>query len=223
LAALRLIARSNVLGSWTEILDDLLMRLLKRLLQRLLILGLGIFSVWLVVFVFELVDRRLPWILALGIAYGIGAYIILPRAVRIGLKILKRNRVPSFAITGDGLPGDPVNVALLGTLQQLRAAFANAGWSEADRLGVSRRRSITARASATMSASGRWAWRMPRIHWERPTSGETLTVRRKMPTFSGWDLARKTPASRSPISRSKSPMRLIPIPMSSETTSSLNY
>jgi hypothetical protein len=35
-----------------------------RLLQRLLILGLGIFSIWLIVFVFELVDRRLPWILA---------------------------------------------------------------------------------------------------------------------------------------------------------------
>ena len=112
------------------------MRLLKRLLQRLLILGLGIFSVWLIVFVFELVDRRLPWILALGIAYGVGAYIILPRAVRMGLKVLKRNRVPSFAITGDGLPGDPVNVALLGTLQQLRTAFANAGWSKADRLGL---------------------------------------------------------------------------------------
>jgi len=111
------------------------LRLLTRLLQRLLILALGIFSVWLIVYVFELVDRRLPWILALGIAYGAGAYIILPRAVRMGLKILQRNHVPRFTTTGDGLPGDPVNVALLGTLQQLRIAFANAGWSDADRLG----------------------------------------------------------------------------------------
>jgi hypothetical protein len=112
------------------------MRLLIRLLQRLLILGLGIFSVWLIVFVFELVDRRLPGIIALGIAYGAGAYLILPRTVRMGLKILQRNHVPSFTVTGDGLPGDPVNIALSGTLQQLRAAFANAGWSEADRLGL---------------------------------------------------------------------------------------
>src|SRR5437764_3924172 len=112
------------------------MRLLIRLLQRLLILGLGIFSVWLIVFVFELVDRRLPGIIALGVAYGAGAYLILPRAVRMGLKILQRKRVPSFTVTGDGLPGDPVNVALSGTLQQLRTAFANAGWSEADRLGL---------------------------------------------------------------------------------------
>lgn len=112
------------------------MRLLIRLLQRLLILGLGIFSVWLIVFVFELVDRRLPGIIALGVAYAAGAYLILPRAVRMGLKILQRKRVPSFTVTGDGLPGDPVNIALSGTLQQLRTAFANAGWSEADRLGL---------------------------------------------------------------------------------------
>jgi hypothetical protein len=54
----------------------------------------------------------------------------------MGLKILQRKSVPSFTTTGDGLPGDPVNLALLGTLQQLRAAFATAGWSEADRLDL---------------------------------------------------------------------------------------
>ncbi len=44
------------------------MRLLKRLLQRSLIFALGILSVWLIVFVvFRIADRRLPWILALGI------------------------------------------------------------------------------------------------------------------------------------------------------------
>ena len=113
------------------------MRLLTRLLQRLAIFGLGIFSVWLIVFVtFETADRRLPWILAVGIAYGFGAYVVLPRVIRLGLRILQRKRVPSYTITGDGLPGDPVNLALVGTLQQLRSAFAISGWSEADRLGL---------------------------------------------------------------------------------------
>jgi LssY C-terminus len=112
-------------------------RLLIRLLQRLAIFGLGIFSVWLIVFgVFETADRRLPWILAVGITYGFAAYIILPRVIRLGLRILQHQRVPSYTITGDGLPGDPVNVALVGTLQQLRSAFAVSGWSEADRLGM---------------------------------------------------------------------------------------
>jgi LssY C-terminus len=113
------------------------MRLLIRFVQRLLILALGIFSVWLIVFVvFDFADRRLPWALALAVTYGVGAYIILPRAVRMGLKILKRKKVPRYTITGDGLPGDPVNLVLVGTLQQLHGAFAAAGWSEADRLGL---------------------------------------------------------------------------------------
>jgi LssY C-terminus len=111
--------------------------LLSRLLQRLLIFGLGVLTVWLIAFVvFEDADRRLPFVLALAITYGLAAYVILPRAVRVGLKILHRKRVPSFTITGDGLPGDPVNIALVGTLQQLRAAFASIGWVEADPLGL---------------------------------------------------------------------------------------
>ena len=113
------------------------MRPLTRLLQRLLIVGLGVATVWLIVFVvFRFVDHRLPWILALGVTYGFVAYVILPRAVRIGLKILQRKRIPRFTVTGDGLPGDPVNLALMGTLQQLRSTFAIAGWVEADRLGL---------------------------------------------------------------------------------------
>jgi LssY C-terminus len=112
-------------------------RSLTRLLQRLLIVGLGAATVWLIVFVvFGFADHRLPWIVALGVTYACAAYVILPRAVRMGLKILHRKRIPRFTVTGDGLPGDPVNVALIGTLQQLRSTFAVAGWSEADRLGL---------------------------------------------------------------------------------------
>lgn len=114
-----------------------MVRLLKRFVQRLLVFALGVLTVWLIVFViFKFADHRLPWILAVAVTYGIAAYVVLPRAVRMGLKILQRKRVPSYTITGDGLPGDPVNVVLVGTLQQLRAAFAIVGWSEADRLGL---------------------------------------------------------------------------------------
>ena len=112
------------------------MRLLKRLLQRVAIFGLGVFSVWLIVFVvFEFADHRLPWIVALGVTYAAAAYLILPYALRMGLKVLQQKRVPQYTLTGDGLPGDPVNVALVGTLDQLKAAFAAAGWSGADALG----------------------------------------------------------------------------------------
>ena len=110
--------------------------MLKRLLRRVAVLGLGILTVWLIAFVFRFTDNRLPTVLALAVTYGAAAYIILPRIVRMSLKILQRKRVPRFTITGDGLPGDPVNLVLTGTLQQLNAAFKLAGWSQADRLGL---------------------------------------------------------------------------------------
>ena len=106
-------------------------------MQRLAIFALGAVSVWLIVVVFfEFEDYRLPWALALGLTYAIAAYGILPWVVRLGLKILQRKRVPRFTTTGDGLPGDPVNLALIGTLDRLRAAFAKSGWAEADPLSL---------------------------------------------------------------------------------------
>jgi hypothetical protein len=112
-----------------------MVRSLIRLIRRLLVVGLSVLCVWLIVFmVFRTADNRLPWILAVAVTYAIAAYVILPRAVRIGLKILQRKRVPRYTITADGLPGDPVNLVLVGTLAQLRAAFARAGWAQADAL-----------------------------------------------------------------------------------------
>jgi hypothetical protein len=113
-----------------------MVRSLNRLMRRTLVFGLGVLTVWLIVFVFRFTDSRLPTVLALAVTYAIAAYILLPRIVRIGLKILQRKHVPRFTITGDGLPGDPVNLVLTGTLAQLRAAFALGGWAEADRLGI---------------------------------------------------------------------------------------
>lgn len=110
---------------------------LTRLFERFLVLILGAFSVWLIVFVvFDTADHRLPWILAVSLTYGLAAYVILPNVVRMGLKILHRGLIPRYTATGDGLPGDPVNLVLIGTLQQLCDAFATAGWSTADRLGM---------------------------------------------------------------------------------------
>ena len=112
------------------------MRHLIRLIRRLLVLALGIAAVWIVLAVFRISDHRLPWIFALSLTYALAAYVILPRIVRMGLKILQRKSVPSFTLTGDGFPGDPVNLVLIGEFAKLRAAFAAAGWTEADPLGL---------------------------------------------------------------------------------------
>ncbi len=113
------------------------MRVVRLALQRLLVFALGVLTIWLIVFVvFDVAEHRLPLVFAVVITYGIAAYVILPRAIRIGLRILQRGRVPSYTTTGDGLPGDPVNLALIGTMRQLHQVFASAGWSKADPLSI---------------------------------------------------------------------------------------
>lgn len=108
-----------------------------RLFQRLLVFCLGGLSVWLIVFVvFDTADHRLPWLVAVGLTYGLAAYVILPNAVRLSMKVLHRGLIPRYTITADGLPGDPINVVLVGTRRQLEEAFATSGWSKADHLGI---------------------------------------------------------------------------------------
>jgi hypothetical protein len=112
-------------------------RLLIRTLQRIAIFAIGAISIWLIVFVvFDFADAELPIYFALLATYAVGAYVILPYAVRMGLKVLQRRRVPSFTLAADGLPADPVNLVLVGTLDELRAAFATIGWVEADKLSL---------------------------------------------------------------------------------------
>lgn len=113
------------------------MDLLRRIWRHILVFGLGVLTVWLIVdVVFRITDNRLPWMLAIAVTYGLAAYVILPHAIRMSLKLLHRQHVPAYTTTGDGMPGDPVNIALVGTLAQLRAAFAAIGWVEADALGL---------------------------------------------------------------------------------------
>ena len=88
------------------------MRLIVLWLRRLTVLLLGVLAVWFILFVFRVTDHRLSWIVALAITYALAAYGILPRVVRLGLKILQRRSVPSFTLTGDGFPGGPVNRVL---------------------------------------------------------------------------------------------------------------
>lgn len=113
------------------------MKRLKLLGQRLLVVALGLVTVWLILVLFyDVADRRLPLVLALASTYAAAAYLILPRAIRLGAYILNRGRVPSYTLTGDGLPGDPVNLALIGSFDELRCAFRRIGWAQADPLGV---------------------------------------------------------------------------------------
>ena len=65
------------------------------------------------------------------------AYLVLPRLQRILTRIYVPNYFIGRARTSDGLLGDPVNLALLGSDAQVHAAMTAAGWSRADDLTLS--------------------------------------------------------------------------------------
>lgn len=75
--------------------------------------------------------------LAVLVTYLVVAYFVAPL---VWNRYAKRHPaltdVPGVTQTSDGHPGDPLNVALVGTEAELRAAMGAAQWDAADALGL---------------------------------------------------------------------------------------
>ncbi|HEU5486993.1 MAG TPA: LssY C-terminal domain-containing protein [Microlunatus sp.] len=104
----------------------------------------GLSSIWLA---FLLLQQgiRPGWPLLLLVAFWIlFTYLLLPRLHRI----LTHIYVPGYFIgrtrTGDGLLGDPVNIALLAHEGQIHQAMLGAGWIRADDLNLAAGRKMVA-------------------------------------------------------------------------------
>jgi hypothetical protein len=97
----------------------------------------GLASIWLV---WELIRESFGlgwWQILFWVGFWVVlAYLLLPRLHRI----LTRIYVPGYFIgrarTSDGLLGDPVNLALLGSEAQLHVAMDSAAWTRADDLSL---------------------------------------------------------------------------------------
>src|SRR4051812_48682210 len=79
--------------------------------------------------------RFFVWVAAVVLLYLLAAYIIMPllwkRDVRRHPQLFD---APRITHTPDGIPGDPVNVALLGSESDVVHAMAKAKWNPADDL-----------------------------------------------------------------------------------------
>jgi len=107
--------------------------LFARVLKRLLVLLLGGIVVYVVVQnVFPFLDNRVPLVFALFVTYLITAYTLIPLAFRIFRLIYHPIHLPLYCITPDGFASDPVNIALVGSRQQVILAMEIAGWRLAD-------------------------------------------------------------------------------------------
>lgn len=69
--------------------------------------------------------------------YFVVAYLVVPAAwMEYAHRHPALDSIPFVTETGDDHPGDPINVALIGTEAELRSAMRAAGWDLADALGV---------------------------------------------------------------------------------------
>ena len=82
--------------------------------------------------------QRAWWtIFSLVAAWAVIAYVIMPLWwERYAQSHTGLDGIPRITATTAGIAGDPVNVALVGSQDQLTAIFAAAGWSPADPLSL---------------------------------------------------------------------------------------
>jgi hypothetical protein len=128
--------------------------------------------------------RRLALVgLVLVLAYLALAYFLLPELwIFYAHRHPTLDEVPRITRMGDDHPGDPLNVALVGTEIELNAALLSAGWYPADRLTL---RSCWEIASATVRK---------RSYDRAPVSSEYLWKRKQ-------DLAFEKPVGKDPRQR----------------------
>jgi hypothetical protein len=106
-----------------------------RSIWRVIILTLGIGLAYVSTFVaFPYLDKRLPFFIALIIVYIAIAYFALPALIRTLRLVVRPNHIPLYATTADGLPSDPVNIAVV---TKSRRHFVHemkkAGWFVSDK------------------------------------------------------------------------------------------
>jgi len=94
----------------------------------------GVASAWLAYLVLQAgISPGWP-VLLVVLFWFLVAYLALPRIHRILTAIYLPDYFIGRARTADGLLGDPVNLALRGTADQIQAAMSAAGWVRADDL-----------------------------------------------------------------------------------------
>jgi len=80
----------------------------------------------------RLLGRSVAAALALLPAYAAFAYVVVPAAWSHHQRKSGAADIPGVTYTAERLPADPLNVAFVGTREELRDAMRAAGWCEAD-------------------------------------------------------------------------------------------
>jgi hypothetical protein len=105
------------------------------LLKRAAFLATVVASGWAAfkLVIVPMIDDEDP-VLAFLALWLVTAYVLLPRVQRLLAKIYVPDYFVGRARTSEGLLGDPVNLAVVGSEEALLQAMADAGWTRADDL-----------------------------------------------------------------------------------------
>ena len=104
-----------------------------RFLKRFAILIPGIIIAYFSVRdIFPYFDKRLPLAVAIFVTYVLGAYLLVPAAIRLIRIIRPAGHLPLYCVTPDGLASDPLNIGIVATRRQLIESMELAGWHVAD-------------------------------------------------------------------------------------------
>lgn len=81
-------------------------------------------------------DKRVPYIIAILLTYGVAAYVLIPAIIRTWRIFLPPKHLPLYCITPDGYASDPLNIGIICTRRELILAMEKAGWNMSDPTNV---------------------------------------------------------------------------------------
>jgi len=104
-----------------------------RLAKRFAVLVPGIVIAYFSVHdIFPVVDKQVPVAFAIFITYVLGAYLLIPLAIRLARIFFPARHLPLYCVTPDGFASDPLNIAIIGSKRRLVRSMRAAGWHVAD-------------------------------------------------------------------------------------------
>lgn len=110
---------------------------LSAIIDTFFFLFAGAASIWLVILIFDDIGRAFwAWVVFFVLLWAALAYLFLPRLHRLFTAIYVPNYFIGRSRTGEGLLGDPVNLAFNGTEEDLHRMMQAAGWTLADPLNL---------------------------------------------------------------------------------------
>jgi hypothetical protein len=119
------------MNKFKYLLDTII--LIKRVLlfSSVLIVGVIIYAILLN---FTFIEQNLT--LGIVVIWLVTAYLVLPRIHTILTKIYLPDYYIGRARTGEGILGDPINLAVVGNAERLKSSMLEAGWIEAEELNL---------------------------------------------------------------------------------------